>query len=44
VPWILFALLELALTVATLLLALSIKLRIAASVVRRDRTFADTTS
>lgn len=44
VPWILFALLQLALTVATLLLALSIKLRIAASVVRRDRTLAETTS
>jgi hypothetical protein len=44
VPWILFALLQLALTVATLLLALSIKLRIAASVVRRDRQLAETTS
>lgn len=43
-PSILLALLDLALTVATLLLALSIKLRIAASVVRRDRALADTPS
>lgn len=44
VPWILFVLLELALTVATLLLALSIKLRIAGSIVRRDRPLGVTPS